>query len=237
MIRHHRLAGSVAAIVLATLVGACSSAATPSPTVAPTPAPTPAPTAAPASAPASATAPASAEASATAAGSAGALPSDLGSFGALMHGDTALEAALPNQVGSVTLQKLSFKGNSSFLAGAGQSDQLQSLQGALQGLGKSMTDVGIAIAVPTDTSAGDSISVGVYQISGIDANAFWGAMQTAFASAAANAQISDANVGGKAVKKVVSTDSTAYIYPHGDMLFFVSGKDDSLIAQALSALP
>lgn len=234
MTGHHRRLVPIAAIALVVLVGACSSAATPSPTVAPTPAPTPAPTAAPpspsAAAEASATAPASAEGSA-------ALPSGLGSFGALMHGDPALESALPNQVGSTALQKLSFKGDSSFLGAAGQSTQMQSLQSALAGLGKSMNDVGIAIAVPVDTSAGDSISIGVYQIAGIDATAFWGAMQTAFAKGAANAQISDANVGGKSVKKVVTTDSTAYIYPRGDMLFFVSGKDDSLVSQALSQLP
>jgi hypothetical protein len=235
MTGHHRRLAFLASIALVVLVGACSSAATPSPTAAPTPEPTPAPTAAPASASATPEAPASA--AATSEPSTAAQPSDLGSFGALMHGDPNLEAALPDKVGSTALQKLSFKGDSSFLGAAGQSSQMQSIQAALAGLGKSMSDVGIAIAVPVDTSAGDSISVGAYQIAGVDASAFWGAMQSAFAKAASDAQVSDANVGGKSVKKVVATDTTTYIYPHGDTLFFVSGKDDSLVSQALSQLP
>ncbi len=223
MIRSDRLFTPVAVVVLTILIGACSSAATPSPTVAPTPTPTAAPTQAPPSAEASATA---------AAGEPSALPSDLGSLGALMHGDPALEAALPSEIGGNQLQKFSFKGDSSLLGAAGQSQQLNDLQGALGQLGKSMSDLGFAVA------GSDAVTIGAYQISGLDANAVWGAMQNAFSQANASAQISDASFAGKAVKKIVSSDSnTAYLYPHGDILFFVTANTDALLNEAFSKLP
>jgi hypothetical protein len=54
--------------------------------------------------------------------------------------------------------------------------------------------------------------------------------------------VSDANVGGKAVKKVVSSDTeiyTVYVYTQGDVMFLVGGDavPDALLGEAFSKLP
>lgn len=140
-----------------------------------------------------------------------------------------LEAQLPSQVAGETLQKFSFQG-SQVLAGSSQAPEIQ---GALGALGKSISDVSFAVA------AGADVQIGAYRIAGTDANRVLQVVQQAMQSSGASAgPLTDANKGGKAVK--VSTDaggSPTYFYPHGDVLFFVTGKDDAKVTAALQALP
>ncbi len=147
-----------------------------------------------------------------------------------LNGAPDLEAQLPSKVGNVTLQKVSFSGAT--LAGAG--DNAKELQSALGLLGKSINDVSLAIA------GGQGVEVGAYRISGVDAGRLLDVVTQAMSQSSSAITLSDGNKGGKSVKigtpKSGSGDKT-YFYPHGDILFFASGSDDSLVTQALQALP
>ncbi|HEY6058873.1 MAG TPA: hypothetical protein VIV06_12640 [Candidatus Limnocylindrales bacterium] len=238
MQRSIRTVGPVAGLALiALLATACGSSATPSPSAAASSAPSAAATAAPATAAPTQAPTATPEPSAAATPTAAATtaastePSlDLGSFGALLHGAPDLEAALPDQVAGQQLQKVSFTASSAALGGANQSQEFQQIQDALGGLGKSLSDLTFAIA------SSDSLTIGAYRIAGVDANTVWNAFTTAMQQGT-KADVSDANLGGKSVKKVVTEDSTTYLYPHGDTLFFVTSDSNDLLNAAMASLP
>jgi hypothetical protein len=128
-----------------------------------------------------------------------------------------------------TLSKLSFKGDTALTGGGNNSAQLQALLGAL---GKTASDVSIAVG------AGEGITVGVYQINGVDANTLMGVLGQAAQQGQTGSTVTDASKGGKSVKVLSggSTSTAVYFYAHGDLLFFVSG-DDAKATDALTKLP
>jgi hypothetical protein len=139
---------------------------------------------------------------------------------------------LPSKVGNVTLQKLSFTGAG--LAGSATgSDTNKDVEAALGLLGKSLDDVSVAVA------GGEGISVGLYQVAGVDASRLLDVLNQAATQGGEGLNLSDANKGGKSVRKGTDASSgeTIYFYPRGDILFFVTGDDDALVTQALQELP
>ncbi len=224
----------LAVALLGLVIAACSgSSPTPTPAAAATAAPaTPIPTT-----PASSQAPsASPSTGGSIAAPSIALPS--GSFAipsfALPHEDPALEAQLPSTLGGAQLVKGSFKG-SSFLQGAGSN--AQQYQAFLGVLGKSPSDVSFAIAF--DMSGGSGIGAGAFRIAGADQGQLLAAFQNATQQASSGAQISQANLGGKAVTKIVqgTSSQTEYVYAKGDTLFFVYASDDATAGAALQSMP
>jgi hypothetical protein len=223
-----RLVAVATAPLLALSIAACGSSTAPSGS---TPLASSAPSSAGASVEASAaespSAPASPSAAASPAVSAGA-SAPAGSLGIpSFHEAPDLEAVLPDQVGGTALQKLSFKGSGS-LAGGTDSQDFQNLLGAI---GKSPDDFSLAIA------GGQNVSVGVFRVSGTDANVLLTAFIEAAKKGDPTTQVSDANRGGKSVKKVVSGTDTTYAYASGDKVFFVQSETDALVDEALSKLP
>jgi len=200
-------------------LAACSGAASPSPAAVTSPSAT---SASPSPSPASASSPSPAAASA----SARVLPS------LSLHGDAALEAMLPDQVGGTTLQKFSFQGAGAFSSGASGS---QELQDALGQIGKSPNDVSFAVAASTDSG----VTIGAFRVNGADANNVVSAFIQAGQKANPGTTVSDASMSGKSVKKVVDPSETkpTYVYAHGDVMFFVQADSDALLNEVFSKLP
>jgi hypothetical protein len=203
-------------VAAALMLGACGASASPSPSAA---------SAAPLVAP-SVEASVPAEASPSAEGSQ-AIPSFvLPSFNA----DVDLEKQLPDTLGGVKLQKFSFKG-ADFLKGSDPSTK--SFNDLLAAIGKTPADMSIAIA------GGGKVTVGAFKISGADANVVLNAFVQAAVKNQTGSSTSDTSISGKSVKKVTTTTSTtpSYVYAHGDVVFFVSGDDMTLVTEAFSKLP
>lgn len=145
----------------------------------------------------------------------------------LPSADKELEDLLPDDVGGATITKASMQGSD--LVGEPDSDLSQ----VLGQLGKGADDISAAFG------NGGGVSLAAYRLKGVDANT----LLTAFVqllSADEAPTVTDANVGGKAVKKVVTADMTSYVYTKGDVLFTVGTSGDgteAAVAEAISKLP
>jgi hypothetical protein len=221
----------VAVALLGLVIAACSgSSATPSPTTA-------APPSVASASPSASAAPSSSAAPSGSSLPSIALPSGSGAFPSfsLPHEDPALEAVLPSSINGAQLQKGSFKG-AGFVQGAGNNaKQFTDFLGAL---GKSPNDVSFAIAV--DMSGTFQGSVGAFRVAGADQGQLMTAFTAAAKQGASGAQVTQANVGGKDVTKIVDPTDTSgaqYVYGKGDTLFLAQAKDDATAATMLQALP
>jgi hypothetical protein len=216
-VRYVRRVGLPLAAIL--VLAACGSSASPTPAAASAAPASSAPTAAPASVEASSPAESVAIPSFT-------LPS--------FNADVDLEKQLPDKLGTATLQKFSFKGAEFLSSGDASTKEFTDLLGAI---GKSPADLSMAIAAdPTSTA---DVTVGAFKVSGADANVLLNAFIQSGIKQSAGATSTDVNISGKSVKKVSTPgdSSPTYAYAHGDIVFFVTGTDDALIAEALSKLP
>jgi hypothetical protein len=143
--------------------------------------------------------------------------------------DKELEAMLPDEIAGGTVGKSSMTGSS--LVGASDS----ALSKALQGLGKTPDDLSAAFGT------GGGVSVSVYRLKGVDAATLLVAF-VALLDPGETPTVTDATVGGKEVKQVVTGGSTSYVYTKDDVLFTIApigtGTDaDAAIAEAISKLP
>ncbi len=227
-LRRRRLLLPIVASVVALVAAACGASSSPSPSSAASlPVASSAAPAASSAAPSTGASASAAESPAQSSGTSSVPSVALPSF----HEAPDLEAQLPDQVGTETLQKLSFSGASVLNNPAGQT--APQIQQALGALGKSVNDVSIAIA------GSSSVQIGAYRVAGVDGNTLLGLIQQAMAQGGSAMTMTDANVGGKSVK--VGTESgsgtTEYFYAHGDVLFFVTADTDALVNEALSKLP
>jgi len=142
--------------------------------------------------------------------------------------DTELEALFPDAIGGQNLQVLSMTG-SDFLGSNPAGNEIGPI---LTRLGKSPSDLSVAFGGTTD------IAVIAFRIKGVPADQFL----TAYTQAAPQgASITDASLGGKSVKKVVTPDSATptYLYLKDDVIWTVSGTNvtDALLNEAFSKLP
>lgn len=155
--------------------------------------------------------------------SVGALPSvDLPSE------DQELEDMLPDTVGTTPVSKLSMTGES--LIAAGGQEALESVLGQFN---KQPSDLGVAIG-----GAGN-VGLFAYRIKGVDATQFFQSFVAAAQGEDPAVTVTDETLGGKSVKKVVTSDETLYIYAKGDVLFGVSGSGatEAELAEAIALLP
>ncbi len=200
------------------LVAACGGSATPVPTAAP----------------GSAAAPASAEPAASSGAAASEQPasSDNGSGdGAdLIPGSApALEAMLPASVNGVTFERTSF-GGTAWPVGIpiGESD----LTTFLQQNGKSLSDVSIAMATPTDsTKAGTFLMA--FQVKGVD-----GTKLAQVLGATDGTDLTSSTVGGKQVLEAGIPGMGIILYVKADVVFYVLALGDASLTDAIvGALP
>jgi hypothetical protein len=164
----------------------------------------------------------------------GGLPSfDLGSFAIpSFNSDVELEGLLPDTIAGVAVQKFSMTGDSFMGTGGTGTEELDAI---LEQAGKTPADLSVAFA------GTDAVTLIAYRIKGVPADTFFQAFLTA-AQQGGETTLTDASLGGKSVKKVVSTDTdigTVYVYASGDVLFIVGGEGltDAILQEAFSALP
>jgi len=198
----------LAAMILAVFVGACSSTA-PSPSVPASTAATPAPAAS-----ASAQAPASAAPS----GAASALD---------------LKGMLPAKVGDVGLTAVQFSGDQLDATGAVDSR----LKGLLTTLGRSVTDLTMAIAA--DPTRKSDLSVTALAVRGVPMDSFMASYVPLLQQNYGNNAVSHTLRAGRPVYVAQPPGGTApqVLFPNNDVLFVVTGTDSKLVDQAVAALP
>lgn len=142
--------------------------------------------------------------------------------------DLELEALLPNEIGGEAVDKGSMSGGDLIGDGTGT----ENIQAILTQFGKTPADLSVAF--------GDAAGVNflIYRVRGIDANALFQAFLTIVNTDGTT--VSDANVGGKSVKKLLTANGeTSYIYASGDVLFTVEADADTapaLLDEAFSKL-
>jgi hypothetical protein len=144
--------------------------------------------------------------------------------------DTDLESKFPAEIGGEKLQVLSMTG-SDFIGANPAGNEIAPV---LSKLGKSPSDLSVAFGGTM------SIAVVAFRIKGVPADQFLNAYTQ---TAPQGANITDASLGGKSVKKVVTPDSTGttYIYLKDDVIWTVSSGSeaatDALLNEAFSKLP
>jgi hypothetical protein len=145
-------------------------------------------------------------------------------------GAPELEAMLPDEVGGVRLQKLSF-GGTEFAFEAGAPFDSSAMEPLLKENGKTIEDVRLAIARPAGAKPGAlGTMVMALQVEGLDAARLHGL-------AGASSSMTPAVIGGKQVLRAGSAGFNVYVYAKDDILFEMMLADDSLAAAVLSALP
>jgi len=132
---------------------------------------------------------------------------------------TDLEAMLPSEVNGVTFQKASFDGSTfpgGIPIGGGDEEFLQFLEDN----GKSLEDLRVAIASPTNTESGGSMVMAI-QVKGLAGDKF-----LEFATADMTDQ--KTTIGGKEVFGAGMAGFGAYVYPKDDVVFYVlvTGGED-----------
>jgi hypothetical protein len=211
------LVGFVASGALCIALVGCGAAATPTPSAS---------SAAelPSQAAPSVAAPSAAEPSATESSAAAPSTGTQPSF-SLPSDAKDLEALLPDSLCGGKSIKTSMNGTT--LGSAGQSDLVK----ALAALGKSATDITLAIAIEPTSNC----TAGILRIKGVDTSLLQSAMMAAAAQSGTTA--TQTTVGGKTVYKDAGTDSTTYVYFSGDSVIFASAKKDSDAASIVQSLP
>ncbi len=148
------------------------------------------------------------------------------------HEYPALESILPTEAGGVDLVAQSVDG------GAILSDDIWSstITDFLASVDKTSSDLHVAYASTLNGVL--DISVEVYQIDGVDGEALMAALMAAWQADSVDVVVSDAKLGGKAVRKVDLGEGVpiTYVYADGDTVFDIWTDDKSLAAEALAAL-
>ena len=150
------------------------------------------------------------------------------------HSDQKLEDMFPDQVGGETLVVQSMTGGQ--LVESGSSPELDATLSALH---KSAADLSVAFGF---ASIGDSsVTIIAFRVAGVPGGQILPALTAAFQNEN-QSTASDANLGGKSVKKFVPTDTTEdtlYVYAAQDAVFTVggSGVTDALLNEIFSKLP
>lgn len=148
----------------------------------------------------------------------------------IVPGDADLEALLPDELGGKSVTKLSL-GGESFLGGSPGSGT-DDIAAMLEQFDKEPSDLSVAFGGTAD------ISITAYKVNGVPATEAY-AVYLQLAQDAGGGVATDATLGGKAVKKVVSPDGTVYVYTSGDVLFSVVGDGvaPQILSEAFSKLP
>ena len=145
-------------------------------------------------------------------------------------GAPELEAMLPNEVGGVPLQKLSF-GGTGFAFDAGAPFDSSALEPLLKENGKTIEDVRLAIARPAGAKPGAlGTMVMALQVKGLDAARLHGL-------AGASSSMTPVEIGGKQVLQAGTAEFNVYVYAKDDILFELMLANDGEAAAVLSALP
>lgn len=159
-------------------------------------------------------------------------PTDTGSGPdvSLMPGTASeLEAMLPSEVNGVTFTKTSFGGGTLPATIPVGSDDLGKF---LQDNGKTLADVSLAMATPTDSSKAGTF-VMAFQVKGVDGTKLAQAL-----AGTSSGDLQNATVGGKQVQQAGAAGMGFALYVKADVVFYIlSFGDASLTEGIVAALP
>jgi len=142
---------------------------------------------------------------------------------------TELEAMLPATVGGVAFARTSFGGGLLPATIPVDSGELGTF---LQANGKTLADVSMAMATPTDpTKAGSFIMA--FQVKGVDATKL-----ATMLAGSGDSGLQTATVGGKQVQQAGAAGFGFTLYVKGDVVFYILALGDtSLVDGIVAALP
>lgn len=141
-----------------------------------------------------------------------------------------LEAMLPNEAGGVKFTKRSFDGAT--MGTSGMNPDAGQLATILKDNGKTVADVRMAVAAPTNAAAGQTAAILAFQIKGVDATKL-----VSLVAGSSTASWVAATVGGKQVQKSGTDAMAAVIYTKGDVLFEVLLANAATAEAIVAALP
>lgn len=163
------------------------------------------------------------------AGTAGIVPTfALPSF-ALPSADKELEDLLPDDIATETVRKSSMSGDQ-FMGLLGSAE----VEAVLDQFDTSPSDLSVAFGGTSN------LTLIAYRLKGVDGSQFFNTFLVA-AGEDDEVTVTDGAYGGKAVKKVVSSNAaigTVYVYTAGDVMFVVGGDNitDALLTEAFSKI-
>ncbi|HYK95677.1 MAG TPA: hypothetical protein VE011_07435 [Candidatus Dormibacteraeota bacterium] len=148
------------------------------------------------------------------------------------HGNVDLEKLIPTSIGGEPLTTLSMTGDQ--FIGSGADSQLSAVLAALN---KQPSDLSVAFG------GNAKVTVTAFQVKGVSGSQILDAFYNASKSTL-NANITDANIAGKAGKKVTPNDTTqapSYIYTKDDVVFAIAGASgpltDAQLTEVFQKLP
>jgi hypothetical protein len=140
-----------------------------------------------------------------------------------------LESMLPSNVGGVAFAKTSFGGGALPATVPVDSGELGTF---LQANGKTLADVSLAMATPTDPSKAGSL-VMAFQVKGVD-----GTKLAPVLAGSGDSGLQTATVGGKQVQQAGAGGFGFTIYVKGDVVFYILAIGDASLTEGiLAALP
>jgi hypothetical protein len=104
-------------------------------------------------------------------------------------------------------------------------------------VGKGPQDIHFAQAV--DAADPTSLAILAFQVSGLDARMFGGAVANVLITAMPGAQTSTVTLGGRTITKATppAGSPSVYLYEKGDTAYAIQTADEALATEALSKLP
>ena len=142
---------------------------------------------------------------------------------------TELESMLPSNVGGVAFAKTSFGGGVLPATVPVDSGELGTF---LQANGKTLADVSLAMATPTDPSKAGSL-VMAFQVKGVD-----GTKLAAVLAGSGDSGLQQTTVGGKQVQQAGAGGFGFTLYVKGDVVFYILAIGDASLTEGiLAALP
>jgi hypothetical protein len=150
------------------------------------------------------------------------------------HDVPELEAFLPSQVNGTALDSQSVTGDDGLI---GSDEWSTAMTTFLTGVSKTAKDLQYAFG--SDPAQGIDISVGVYRVVGVDANALRDALVQGWKALAPEVKISNVTLDGKIVIK--GDDGAdypfSYLYVSGTVAYEIYTSDESLVTATLKVLP
>jgi hypothetical protein len=142
---------------------------------------------------------------------------------------TELESMLPSNVGGVAFAKTSFGGGVLPATVPVDSGELGTF---LQANGKTLADVSLAMATPTDTSKAGTF-VMAFQVKGVD-----GTKLADVLAGTGSSGLQQTTVGGKQVQQAGAGGFGFTLYVKGDVVFYILAIGDASLTEGiLAALP
>lgn len=147
-----------------------------------------------------------------------------------------LEALIPDEVGEVTLQKLSMRGDEFTSSGSASAEAEE----FLRNLGVDTEDVSVAVGFGASPDGGSTVAVFIFQAHGADSGRLLDAFKASMDQEQEQAlEWETVTVAGKQVERANAPGDSGEVnlYVTGDTLYFVATSHEEDAAEILGGLP